>query len=1005
MRNRVTALFLCALLLCCCACARQPQQTDAPAGDTIGVSELSGAIRARGGYFLRAAVLYCGGGADAAAWEVTLDYLRQSTAINLTAEAVDAAGEFCLDGYDLLYVDASVLRRGEQTVSEILRFTENGGFVLLPNVFCNVFPADYLGIDRTVGIDGFPETLSLPAVPEDLRELQELIADFHSLYTSFADAETLKAMDYGFGVRVSTATPIVSAGGAAMYALNAYGRGAVLLTNPLLPNSFSKGAFSLAAFGNQTSFSNTTASCNQLFFADFAAYAAKQIYGFSLGRVFGAYGSPAMSWELHYEEITAFANNSLGLFDPICRQNRQIPSLSLVRNTYTWFDQAETMAYALNRGTGTQLRFEVDRNESAYSSGTHIVAGYGWLQLAALHNCISYFDDKEAENYRLYPCVLDYDGDGVLDAFCGSANGVVYFLRGRGFTGTDGRFCMDMWKILDGVSVPGYSAPAVTDLNGDGCLDLIVGAADGCLYSFYGDGGLGFQPQGVLLNADTSGQCLPCVGDIDGDGTDDIAIGSDKGVLVFYYGRKNGGATAFSSRRMGDMSRACAELGLGKWLSPGLADLNGDGVTDLALGTYDGYVAVFTGDGSGGFAFGEYLTAEDMNYKGNHNLKFGHYCTPVFRDLDGNGTQDLLCGYEEYGMAYPIDSDYFPYRDQLQAQIDTALENDYYIGLHFLTGNYYSADRERYELTRQKEALRSYGVTDCKGANQHTWRMSNFDEAQSLMSLWDAGVLWESGYAPSRGTSIMPQYAAENVIALPFYLMRGGERTILVQNCSVLVYRDGAWTDLSGKYGMPTLIYYHCDMMYKSDDGARYASDLAAQFQKRFGYNFVKEDQLMYSIAAAYNLAVDVQAEEDGFTLRPRALDTGFALYDADAQSAAGLRIDFSSRLRDTMGTDAAVWRRTDRGLALGLDRDVSVRAGAPAEESRILRVNTPAAISASADGAVIEFRDGGMQQAAVRGAATTDDAGWTVDASDGVTVFTAYLNAPTLHITYQEMN
>jgi hypothetical protein len=390
-----------------------------------------------------------------------------------------------------------------------------------------------------------------------------------------------------------------------------------------------------------------------------------------------------------------------------------------------------------------------------------------------------------------------------------------------------------------------------------------------------------------------------------------------------------------------------------------------------------------------------------MNYKGNNNLKFGHYCTPVFCDLDQDGNLDLICGYEEYGMAYPIDSDYFPYRAELQAQIDNAIENDYYIGVHFMTGNYASADREAYELSQHIAALRSYGLEDLEGANQHTWRMSSFDESQSLESIWNAGLLWESGYAPSQGTAQAPQTAAENVIALPFYLMDQGERTLLIQNCSVLPYEDETWTDLSGKYGMPMLVYYHCDMIYKSDTGAKQAAATVAAFQEKFSYNFVKEDQLMYSIAAAYNLTVDVQATDQGFSITPGVYDTQFALYDENTQNAAGIRIDPAAALSETLGTDAAVWTRSGTSLALGLDRTVSVFSGTE-DETHISRVNIPAEISLTSSGAVLAFQDSGMEQVVVAGKAATEDEGWTVEEKDGCTVFTAYEKTPVLHITYQ---
>lgn len=1006
MKKRFFALFLSIIItLCCCGCNHH--DSVAFIGDSISMSDISAAIDQRGSYSISTAVLY-DSSSTSSTWEKTLDYLLQSIVINLSAEAVDISGKYNLNDFDLVYLDETILSSDklDDVISSVQEFTKNGGFVFLPNAFCQAFPLDYLGVEKLVRLEAFPSELKFPEVPGDLEEMQTLINDFHNVYTSFADAETLIGMDYGYGMSVSTAYPIVCCGKTALYTLNNYGRGAVLLANPLLPNCFSKAAFSLDTTEGQTSFSNTTASCNQMFLGDFAAYVFKQIYGFSISRMFGPYGSPAMSWELHYEDITSIKNCSLGQFAPICEAHKQIPSIALIRNTYTWFEQAETMAYALNQSNSDELSFKLDRDESAYSSGTHIAVDSEWLQLNALQDCGSYFEDCPTENYRLSPCILDYDGDGNLDAFCGSSDGYVYYFHGLGFSGTDGRLCMEKQQRVKGVSVSSFSAPALYDLDGDRILDIIVGGSDGCIYSFKGQGNLSFIPQGILLNANTAGQCLPSFGDVNSDGIIDIAVGSYSGAMDLYYGEKNGNSIEFSYHHMADLSRVCANAGLGEWLAPCLADLNGDGYTDLAVGTYDGYVAYFIGNENGKFEFNGFITVEDMNYKGNNNLKFGHFCTPVFCDLDGNGSLDLVCGYEEYGMAYSIDNDYFPYRAQLQKQVDNAIDNDYYIGVHFMTGNYFSADRELYELSRQIKALQAYGIKKLKGANQHTWRMSSFDESQSLMSIWNSGLLWETGYAPSNGTSISPQYAAENVIAMPFYLMHNGERTLLVQNCSVLPYCDSSWTDLSGKYGMPVLVYYHCDMIYKSDEGAKDAATQVEKFQNKFGYNFVKEDQLMYSIAAAYNLAVDVQAVDNGFSITPEAVNTDFAMYDADFQKSVGLRISFSCALTESAGTNAAVWTRDGTSLSIGLDRVVTVFGeGEDGNiKNHILRVNSPADIDLDGSNAVLSFKSCGMQQVAVSGIAETSDENWIVDFVDGNTVFTIYEKNPILHISFKEV-
>ncbi len=224
----------------------------------------------------------------------------------------------------------------------------------------------------------------------------------------------------------------------------------------------------------------------------------------------------------------------------------------------------------------------------------------------------------------------------------------------------------------------------------------------------------------------------------------------------------------------------------------------------------------------GSFSQGGYLTCGQSNYKGNSNLKFGNNCVPFFADLNGDGTTDLLCGSLEYGLAYPIDSPYFPYREQLQEAVDYILGNDFYLGVHFYTHEYASEEQELQELAMHRRAMASYGIdTEGVGANHHTWYSSTLDPAQSLLDEWAGGMLWDSGFMPAGNSLNAPQINAQNVISLPFFLTRDGERTILVQNCATLLYADGSWPQISARYGMPVCIYYHCDFTAGDPETAR----------------------------------------------------------------------------------------------------------------------------------------------------------------------------------------
>ena len=1003
MKRKLLAIFLLCCLLTGC------RQIDVPATPTPEptATPVPQLLPDEVVYGLTAAVLY-GGESDSPYWRDTLDLLAQMPLIGLTAEAVDASRPLNLSGYDLVIPDAGLAASDcmDTLAGALQSYVRQGGYVLLDNAFAQVLPLDFLGASALEKVSVCPTDLTFPSADADLVPLQEVLSDFAGLYPSYTAAAALSERDYGYGVVPDTAQTLAGLGETALYTYNAYGDGGVLLTNPLLPNRYSLGNVSMTRRDEaEAAFAGTTASCNMLFYSRFAGYIAKQRFGYALNRVYGFYGSPAMSWELHYEEITGIANSSMRIFAELCRQYRQIPSFTLIRSSYTWFLRAETVTYLLNQ-SADGLDFVMDYEENAYSSGTHIASGGGWLQQGYIENAGSYFQDYPEHNYRAYPTFGDLDGDGTAELICGSYDGYFYCYNHGGYT--DRLHVSEAVRLTDPagypLQTPGFSAPQLADLNGDGALDLVSGASDGNVYWYAGDGSGCFTPMGVLLDSDVDGQVLPSFGDLNGDGVVDMALGSNQGILLLYYGQNTDGTVTYSWRAMDSCTRVCADAGLGSWLAPCLWDLDGDGVLDLAVGTFDGYIARLLRSGGGATAFDGYITLNERNYKGNFNAKFGNYCVQTFRDLDGDGAADLVCGSLEYGVAYPIDSPYFPYRTELEAQLAYARQNHYYIGVHYYTNKYASRAREDYELRRHFETFADYGLgTSGIGTNAHTWYTSSLGDTQTLDVEYGAGLLWNSGFSSSGDSSTAPQYAAENVIALPFFLQSGGRSTMLIQPNSVLPYADSQWSDLSGKYAMPVSVYYHCDFVYENEAGSRNNCQKVADFQRQFGYVFVKEDQQMRAAAAALNLLVDARMADGVLTLTAGQAGSGFALYDARTQDAMGVEIEFSARCSAAgYAVDANVWYQKGNSLYVSLDRPVTLTKTARSDGAHLAQVNTPAQITLVEGGAEVAFREDGMMEAVVDGAAVTSSVGWTVTQQGDQTVFTKYGAADTLQIRYE---
>ncbi|RZI40777.1 DUF4214 domain-containing protein [Herbaspirillum sp. HC18] len=237
----------------------------------------------------------------------------------------------------------------------------------------------------------------------------------------------------------------------------------------------------------------------------------------------------------------------------------------------------------------------------------------------------------------------DVNGDGYDDLLIGSneigiGSGTSYVVYGKatGFSATvnlDNLKGPDGFKIIsDGSfgSFAGYSVNSAGDINGDGYMDLIVGApadsdifaptAAGNAYVVFGkatgfgsaiflsslDGSDGFRLAGASAG-DRAGYSVSSAGDINADGYDDLIVAAkgvdtnvaNSGTAYVIYGKASGFASAISLSNI-DSSVGFRIDGLGVGEAVGTAvsaagDVNGDGYADLIVGAEGAY---WNGSGS-----------------------------------------------------------------------------------------------------------------------------------------------------------------------------------------------------------------------------------------------------------------------------------------------------------------------------------------------------------------------------------------------------------------------
>jgi len=278
------------------------------------------------------------------------------------------------------------------------------------------------------------------------------------------------------------------------------------------------------------------------------------------------------------------------------------------------------------------------------------------------------------------PALGDIDGDGDLDLLVGDRNGRLELIRN---VGTPQQAA---WKLEDlffgGIDVGANSVPYLTDVDGDGDLDLLVGNSLGHVV-FYENTGSPKVPVYVLRNtsfalARVNADAAPAMFTWNAETPPDLVVGSRAGTLL--------SAVADPARR-DDVHRGYLALphpweGIraDAYAAPHFVDLTGDGQPDLLLGSGRGTLALWRNEGprsteavartaprhpgnvlpgalperprpgepapAGPGAPPEAILDPIFSAEPSHvaELRLGAGSKPVLADTDGDGRPDLVVG-------------------------------------------------------------------------------------------------------------------------------------------------------------------------------------------------------------------------------------------------------------------------------------------------------------------------------------------------------------------------
>jgi hypothetical protein len=235
-----------------------------------------------------------------------------------------------------------------------------------------------------------------------------------------------------------------------------------------------------------------------------------------------------------------------------------------------------TLTLYLNKGTATAPAFELASND--------------WLSFSQLN--------PADQDYA--PAAFDIDQDGDDDLIAGSASGKLYYCQNEAAQGNPGIFApiVSGWQGID----PGISSsPCFYDIDDDGLADLLLGERQGNINFYKNIGSASVPAYSIFPDVETLGSANTIIAPFSFGNSAPVIVRLLDGRVLLLTGSYEGSLLLYqhplaNTDTLLNIANQWGGIRTSRRTSPALADLDNDGLLELALGLQTGGIQLYKTD-------------------------------------------------------------------------------------------------------------------------------------------------------------------------------------------------------------------------------------------------------------------------------------------------------------------------------------------------------------------------------------------------------------------------